>query len=448
MIDFDPFERRFSAALVQDADAALASFDARLVARLAMEQSGPAARPIPAQLRPLGRIRSGWVAGAAIVVLTAVVIGLRSPANPVNGGPSSRPSVTPSAPPQSPARQARGRWTPGPAMSTAHGGGLVAVQLADGRVLVTGGGDGATAAEIYDPLVNTWTPTNGMRTGRSLAAGTLLRDGRVLVVGGYPTIVGLPGPIGAPELFDPATGTWSATAPLVGTPAGGSATLLLDGRVLFAKESGATELFDASSGTWVAGPTMHRGASGPATRLLDGRVLVAGGGPIRSTAAEIYDPSTNEWVEAESLPEGYHGATGTLLGDGRVLLAGGDAPTGSGARGYPHAVLFDPATKSWQAAPDMLRGRLAHAAVLLGDGRVLVAGGAAVGAPTTPSDVFGDAEMFDPMSNTWGWAASMPTPGAGAAVLLASGKVLVIQGWTTDHEPSTSTALFDPLASE
>jgi hypothetical protein len=50
-------------------------------------------------------------------------------------------------------------------------------------VLLAGGNYGRSA-EIDDPATNTWTPTGSMNVGRSSFTGTLLRDGRVLVVGG------------------------------------------------------------------------------------------------------------------------------------------------------------------------------------------------------------------------------------------------------------------------
>jgi len=63
--------------------------------------------------------------------------------------------------------------------------------------------------------------------------------------------------------------------------------------------------------------------------------------------------------------------TATLLGIGKVLVAGGSA---SGLV-TTDAELFDPATGTWTATGEMKKPRNAHAASLLGNGRVLVAGG-------------------------------------------------------------------------
>src|SRR6266851_1812051 len=75
--------------------------------------------------------------------------------------------------------------------------------------------------------------------------------------------------------------------------------------------------------------------------------------------------------------------TATLLGDGRVLIAGGRQYTTL----LDSTELFDPATGTFQAAPVTLRRpRAGHSATVLADGTLLIAGG----------DDAGSAEIFDP----------------------------------------------------
>lgn len=63
-----------------------------------------------------------------------------------------------------------------------------ATLLKDGRVLVVGGlGKNYTAsasAEIYDPATRKWSTTGSMADDRSKHSMTLLKDGKVLVTGG------------------------------------------------------------------------------------------------------------------------------------------------------------------------------------------------------------------------------------------------------------------------
>ncbi len=69
--------------------------------------------------------------------------------------------------------------------------GFVAVPLADGRALVTGGTNQAeqsySSTYIYDPRPGheTWTKAGLLGTARTDAAAAVLPDGRVLVVGGF-----------------------------------------------------------------------------------------------------------------------------------------------------------------------------------------------------------------------------------------------------------------------
>jgi N-acetylneuraminic acid mutarotase len=110
----------------------------------------------------------------------------------------------------------------------------VAVRLADGRVLVAGGGWYSTRAELYDPATNSWTRTGNMNVGRIAFTGTLLRDGRVLVVGGN----SLGGVQASAELYDPSTGRWASTGSPRTPRRDHTATLLPNGTVLVAGGAG------------------------------------------------------------------------------------------------------------------------------------------------------------------------------------------------------------------
>ncbi len=63
-----------------------------------------------------------------------------------------------------------------------------ATLLPNGKVLATGGQDnnsGALAsAELYDPASGTWTATGSLATARYFHTATLLPNGKVLVAGG------------------------------------------------------------------------------------------------------------------------------------------------------------------------------------------------------------------------------------------------------------------------
>src|SRR5205814_793375 len=63
-----------------------------------------------------------------------------------------------------------------------------ATLLPNGKVLVAGGatsGGVFASAELYDPASGTWTATGSLNTGRLDHTATLLPNGMVLVAGGY-----------------------------------------------------------------------------------------------------------------------------------------------------------------------------------------------------------------------------------------------------------------------
>ncbi|MDH4333952.1 MAG: hypothetical protein OEW24_01625 [Chloroflexota bacterium] len=123
-----------------------------------------------------------------------------------------------------------GKWSSAGELTEARAWPAAAIVLRDGRVLVAGGFL-LSSAELFDPDTGEWTPTGSMAQPRSEASAVLLPDGRVLVAGGAEDGPGGSGTATA-EIYDPATGRWTPAGSMGALRTGAAAVLLRDGRVL------------------------------------------------------------------------------------------------------------------------------------------------------------------------------------------------------------------------
>jgi hypothetical protein len=308
--------------------------------------------------------------------------------------------------------------------------------LRDGTVLVAGGGTTGreNSAELFDPVSGTWSETRRMGQYMDDPVAVLLHDGTVLV--------------GTTEIYDPPTKTWSTVAGgMPRGPDGGflgdleAMFVLPDGKVLAVGRPGRTAVFDPSRRSWTPGGSMVTPQFGFAAVLLDdGKLLVVGGSvsdeqPVAS--AQLYDPVAGSWTATGNMIDARDVLTATLLPDGRVLVVG--AFTTSRRDVVPaRGEVYDPASGTWSATANLVTPRFKHSATRLADGAVLIAGGGD-GVDTLPS-----AELFDPSVGTWTATTDMVTPRSGhRATLLADGRVLVFGG-NTDDGHGAGAEIYDP----
>ena len=237
------------------------------------------------------------------------------------------------------------------------------------RVLVAGGrnrpihGDASTSsAELYDPGTGTWTQTGSMHGPRGGHTATAASDGSVLVSGGSfgvaarepvshaPSCTTRAAGLGLPPRICSRARHWSHrhAAPMARCSSWAAPTAT----------HSAAELYDPGSGTWTAtGYRSHVDAwihGHPVARWQGAR-----GGrprPRRSAHGELYDPSSGSWTR-------HRGPGPDPLGEHCDALAMGRcswraAPTShGGSKTTASAEVYDPSSGSLTAAGNMLKTR-------------------------------------------------------------------------------------------
>lgn len=227
---------------------------------------------------------------------------------------------------------ATGKFTNLPNKMTSVRGDARATMLESGDVLITGGADhdspgGIASAEIFHPATMTFEAVGSMHYARVSHTATLLRDGRVLIVGGRGDKVNA-----VAEIFDPKTRRFTETGTLITARYKHTAGLLADGRVLIAGGSderdwsgnlNSAEIYDPKRGTFSAAPALNESRfklPEDAVQLPSGNLLIAGG----SKGVEIFDPASGSFgLASGQISDNWHFMTETRLKDGSVLLAGG-----------------------------------------------------------------------------------------------------------------------------
>lgn len=326
----------------------------------------------------------------------------------------------------SPTITATGTWTsagtlPAPAAWYGRHDGAVLLTSGTDKVLVIGGADGASTAvgttAVYDAATKTWSAAAPMKVPRRLSTATMLGDGRVLVAGGISGARQFPAPgLNVVEIYDPAQNTWTT-----GTP-------------------------------------MNQARWGHSAVLVGTQVLVAGGFTVRSgqselalAGAELYDPVAKTWTEVGPMTDPRGGHVAVPVKNGKVLVVGGTMPVGKDAdTDLAYCELYDPATKTWSATGSMTAARAGHQATALAAGAaVLVTGGRPPGVRADGTfDPFSraTAELYNADAGTWSQVDDLPGGRAHhRAVALGADKVLVAGG-TGDVRNDAgyeSAAIFD-----
>ncbi len=323
--------------------------------------------------------------------------------------------------------------------------------LPDGRLLVVGGrsseSSGHNLSRYFDPVALAWSHGPDMAQGRWYPTATAMGDGTALVFSGNLPNAERNEDVELFELGPGGSGNASFTV-LPGAsksiPLYPRMHLLPSGEVFRAGPGVTTDSLDPVSQTWsfVAGANYGFRGEGTSVTLPPGheRIMIVGGRdrnsaeyPLATNTAEIIDLSNAAPSWSYTIPMTFprmH-ANAVILPDGRVIVAGGgyddDIPA------YP-SEIFDPASDTWTMAAVQRSFRLYHStAVLLPDGQVMWAGSNG----NTTAEFYKPGYFFRgprptissaPSSIRYGNTFSLGTPDANAI-----DSVVLIRGGSVTH---------------
>jgi galactose oxidase len=272
--------------------------------------------------------------------------------------------------------------------------------LPDGRVFFAGGhiayDYGLPNTTLFNPADNTWSSSTPMARGRWYPTTTTLANGDVLILAGRDQAsVQVP----VPEIWSNGT-LRQLTGASKTLPYYPRAFLTPKGTVFIAGQDVYTRYLNTTgSGSWKSGPkhllTTARDY-GSAVMYEGGKILYAGGSRTTNTA-EVVDlnAATPAWQWTGSMAFARRHLNLTVLPTGEVLATGGVSGTVFNDNKKPvyAAELWNPVSGQWTTLASNAVIRDYHGtALLLPDGRVLVAGGSEnAGLPSQKN-----AEIFSP----------------------------------------------------
>jgi N-acetylneuraminic acid mutarotase len=256
----------------------------------------------------------------------------------------------------------------------------------NGKIYVAGGfmnGNpypSSNAFEVYDPIKNEWVSLQNMPRKLNHLQFTA-HQGKIYIFGGYPEITCCD-PDGSSWVYDPATDAWTPIASMPHSLAGGMAVSL-------------------DEYIYLVGGTSSEYLEDPISSLLR------------------YDPVADEWTEMSPLLT-VRDHVAVVAYEGKIYALGGRL-----IEDYRSMEIYDPATNSWIAGPNMRTARAGHGATVIGE-YIVVAGGEQIG--VIPELLVNTVEVYHPRSNSWLREIEMPVALHGVPIASVDGVLFVLGG--------------------
>ncbi len=126
-----------------------------------------------------------------------------------------------------------------------------------------------------------------------------------------------------------------------------------------------------ATNTWVPRAAMPRPRTDRAVAVTGGKVYLFGGDCCLEPPTDVYDPATDTWSAEPNMPGPINWGSAAAVGNS-VLRAGGVA--GVGGACLSSCAYYDTTTKTWTPAPDLCEAR-SYGSMVVANGQCLYAGG-------------------------------------------------------------------------
>jgi len=317
----------------------------------------------------------------------------------------------------------------------------IAILRADGKVFFC---HDTMDPVVFDPVTGVKSFPSGSGNPQGCMSGTVLNDGRIIMVGGQsPTDPGsFTNAVPRVKTYTTQSDSWQQLAdmqlsvgrwyPGLARLADGSLLVMGGGTAPSAVRTNTCERFNLVTQTWsYTGSMLNPCEFSPSALLHNGKVLATWSPP------QIYNTATEQWTATGNFIQPTRGWPDhsdhslVMLADGRALAVGIRKPAGTS--NSVMGEIYNPSTETWNLTSNPGLVRLQTEVAQLPDGRVLAAGGETqVNPPPVPSvlGIVKWSDLYDPITNAWRRVADMNwfREYHAVTVLVPDGRVIMTGG--------------------
>ncbi len=206
------------------------------------------------------------------------------------------------------------------------------------------------------------------------------------------------------------------------------------------------DIYDYSSNTWSQGTEAPIEFNHFQATEYDGLVWIIGAFKTNNFPNEIpadhiyiYNPSLNIWMEGPMIPpKRRRGGAGLVTYKDKFYLVGGNTKGHNG--GYiPWFDVYDPLNNNWKQLKDAPISRDHFSAAIIDDNIYAISGRKSGGPGGTFGPLISQVDVYDLKKGKWSTLnkkQNLPTPRAGASIIVFENELFVIGGEGTTRGPA------------